>query len=187
MQMLWSGEKLGIHFDLYYNKYPFVELHCLLVPERENCLPQFHLQEMHTFIWQLVKQLAAGLPGLRIGYNALGAFASVNHLHYQLFVREQALPVGGDQEVEQGRALLGAERLRPGGSCAVGTQRRERRLPRRLPSFHGCRRSLAVYRRTARRKRSLQSAIHTGRDVLYVAAETGGFPPRRLVQRFFLV
>jgi diadenosine tetraphosphate (Ap4A) HIT family hydrolase len=101
-EVLWSGEMLGKHFDLYYNKYPFVELHCLLVPERENCLPQFHLQEMHTFVWQLVKQLAPGLPGIRIGYNALGAFASVNHLHYQLFVREQALPVEAAQWVHNG-------------------------------------------------------------------------------------
>lgn len=92
-EILWSGELLGRHFDLYYNKYPFVDLHSLLVPERSRCLPQFHCREMHLFIWSLVQQLAAKLPGVRIGYNALGAFASVNHLHYQLFVRDRPLPV----------------------------------------------------------------------------------------------
>jgi hypothetical protein len=92
-EILWSGEMLGRRFDLYYNKYPFVDLHSLLVPERERCLPQFHCREMHAFIWELVQQLAVSLPGVRIGYNALGAFASVNHLHYQLFVRDQPLPV----------------------------------------------------------------------------------------------
>ena len=92
-EALWSGERCGRHFDLYYNKYPFVEMHSLLVPEREACHPQYHQQDMHYFIWQLLETLASCLPGVRVGYNALGAFASVNHLHYQLFVREQALPV----------------------------------------------------------------------------------------------
>jgi ATP adenylyltransferase/5',5'''-P-1,P-4-tetraphosphate phosphorylase II len=92
-EMLWSGELLGHHFSLYYNKYPFVDLHSLLVPEPERCLPQYHLREMHTFVWDLVQWLSGALPGARIGYNALGAFASVNHLHYQLFVRDRPLPV----------------------------------------------------------------------------------------------
>ena len=92
-EVLWSGELLHTRFDLYFNKYPFVDLHCLLVPERERCLPQYHREDMHVFIWQLVRQLSARLPGIRVGYNALGAYASVNHLHYQLFVRDDSLPV----------------------------------------------------------------------------------------------
>jgi hypothetical protein len=92
-EILWSGELLGRHFNLYYNKYPFVDLHGLLVPEPERCLPQFHRREMHAFVWELVQRLSGALPGIRVGYNALGAFASVNHLHYQLFIRDQALPV----------------------------------------------------------------------------------------------
>jgi diadenosine tetraphosphate (Ap4A) HIT family hydrolase len=92
-ELLWSGKLLGRHFGLYYNKYPFVDLHCLLVPERERCLPQFHRREMHLFVWDLVQWLSDALPGVRVGYNALGAFASVNHLHYQLFVRDQPLPI----------------------------------------------------------------------------------------------
>jgi hypothetical protein len=101
-EVLWSGRLHGIHFDLYYNKYPFVDLHCLLVPERQRCLPQFHLEDMHLFLWRLASQLAAGLPGIRIGYNALGAFASVNHLHYQLFVRDHPLPVERAQWLHNG-------------------------------------------------------------------------------------
>jgi hypothetical protein len=92
-EVLWSGELLDTRFNLYFNKYPFVDLHCLLVPERELCLPQYHREDMHGFVWQLVRQLSAGLPGIRVGYNALGAYASVNHLHYQLFVRDDPLPV----------------------------------------------------------------------------------------------
>ena len=30
---------------------------------------------------------------MRVGYNALGAFASVNHMHMQLFIRHEPLPV----------------------------------------------------------------------------------------------
>lgn len=92
-EALWSGDLLNTRCDLYFNKYPFVDLHTLLVPERERCLPQYHSEDMHVFIWQLVRQLSARLPGIRVGYNALGAYASVNHLHYQLFVRADSLPV----------------------------------------------------------------------------------------------
>lgn len=92
-EVLYRGELAGQCFDLYYNKYPFVDLHCLLVPQRERCLPQYHRRDMHDFVWRLVQRLASELPGIRVGYNALGAFASVNHLHYQLFVRHQPLPV----------------------------------------------------------------------------------------------
>jgi hypothetical protein len=92
-EALWSGSLQGTQFDLYYNKFPFVDLHCLLVPERQRCLPQLHRREMHRCIWRLLGELSGGLPGIRIGYNALGAYASVNHLHYQLFVRDRPLPL----------------------------------------------------------------------------------------------
>jgi ATP adenylyltransferase/5',5'''-P-1,P-4-tetraphosphate phosphorylase II len=88
-----SGKLMGRHIDLYYNKYPFVELHSLLVPDREQCYPQYLFEEMHDYVWRLVESLSETLPGIRVGYNALGAFASVNHLHLQLFVRERPLPV----------------------------------------------------------------------------------------------
>ncbi|VAW80535.1 hypothetical protein MNBD_GAMMA14-2349 [hydrothermal vent metagenome] len=92
-ETLASGELLGRHIDLYYNKYPFVEFHSLLVPDREQCYPQYLFEEMHNYVWRLVETLSETLPGIRVGYNALGAFASVNHLHLQLFVRERILPV----------------------------------------------------------------------------------------------
>ncbi|MDT8386167.1 MAG: hypothetical protein RQ736_01530 [Thiogranum sp.] len=92
-ESLWTGQLLGRHVDLYYNKYPFVDSHALLVPERGACMPQFLDQEMHTYISGLVKVLGATVPGLRVGYNAFGAFASVNHLHFQLFIRDAPLPV----------------------------------------------------------------------------------------------
>ncbi|TCK17224.1 hypothetical protein DFR30_0445 [Thiogranum longum] len=92
-EALASGDLLGHHIDLYYNKYPFVEMHSLLVPDRQQCLSQYLFEDMHYFVWQLVEYLSGTLPGVRVGYNALGAFASVNHLHLQLFVRNKLLPV----------------------------------------------------------------------------------------------
>jgi len=88
-----SGDLLGHHIDLYYNKYPFVALHSLLVPDRERCYPQYLFEDMHHYVWELTEYLSQTLPGVRVGYNALGAFASVNHLHLQMFVREQPLPL----------------------------------------------------------------------------------------------
>ncbi len=92
-ELLWEGELCGQPFALYYNKYPFVDLHCLLVPRREFCLPQYHRHDMHLFLWRLIESWRLVLPGIHVGYNALGAFASVNHLHYQLFLRAEPLPV----------------------------------------------------------------------------------------------
>lgn len=92
-EVIWSGELLGESIDLFYNKYPFVESHALLVPDRQRCLPQYLPWEVHEYVWRLVQHLGRALPDLRVGYNALGAFASVNHLHLQLFVRRQPLPV----------------------------------------------------------------------------------------------
>jgi len=92
-EIIWSGELLGETIDLFYNKYPFVELHGLLVPERQRCLPQYLTWDVHEYVWRLVRHLGRSLAGVRVGYNALGAFASVNHLHLQLFVRQRPLPV----------------------------------------------------------------------------------------------
>jgi len=92
-ESIWVGELFGKHIDVLYNKFPFVELHTLLVPERERQLPQFLEADMHTYIWHLCERLSMSMPGIGLGYNAYGASASVNHLHFQLFVREQALPV----------------------------------------------------------------------------------------------
>ena len=92
-ELFWSGELGGRQADLYYNKYPFADLHGLLVPERDQCLPQYLQRHHHDYAWEVTAQLGRTLPGAGIGYNSYGAFASVNHLHLQLFVQPQALPV----------------------------------------------------------------------------------------------
>lgn len=92
-EAFWRGSLAGREATLYYNKYPFADFHTLLVPERERCLPQFHTAEHHGWLWRLAEELGANLDGVGIGFNAFGAFASVNHLHFQLFLKPEGFPV----------------------------------------------------------------------------------------------
>ncbi|MBZ0104894.1 MAG: hypothetical protein K8H84_04605 [Sulfuricella denitrificans] len=92
-ESFWSGELLGRHATLYYNKYPFVDFHGLLVPERDSCLPQYLTEAHHFYLWEATATLAQTLDGVGFGYNSLGAFASVNHLHFQMFIKPEGFPV----------------------------------------------------------------------------------------------
>ncbi len=88
---------MGRQSALFYNKFPFVELHGLLVPEHQKGIPQFLTKENHEYIWQLTEQLGEKMPGVGFGYNSYGAYASVNHLHFQMFMRSRPLPVAHTQ------------------------------------------------------------------------------------------
>lgn len=92
-ECLWEGQLAGRDLALYFNKYPFTEYHTLLVPERRRALPQYLTEEMFDYIWTLAAELATRLPLLGISYNAYGAYASVNHLHFQTFIRTGSLPL----------------------------------------------------------------------------------------------
>lgn len=92
-ECFWQGELAGRQVDLYYNKYPFAPLHALLVPERDACKPQLLTPEEHRYIWALAETLQPQLPGVGFGYNGFGAYASVNHLHFQMYVSSDPLPV----------------------------------------------------------------------------------------------
>ncbi len=92
-ESFWQGELAGRVVELFYNKFPFMDHHLLLVPEREHSAPQFLTEGDHLFIWQLAEQLEPTLEGIGIGYNSYGGYASVNHLHAQLFIRPQPLPI----------------------------------------------------------------------------------------------
>jgi hypothetical protein len=85
-ETFWRGEFLGKTSALLYNKFPFMPLHGLWVPEPERELPQFLLPELHQFAWAICRELGTRLPGLGLGYNSLGAGASINQFHLQLFV-----------------------------------------------------------------------------------------------------
>lgn len=92
-EVLWAGDLLGRPVALFLNKYPFVELHCLLVPERAAHHPQFIREGDHGYAWRVAETLGRHVPGVGLAYNAYGALASVNHLHFQLFVRDRELPL----------------------------------------------------------------------------------------------
>jgi hypothetical protein len=68
-ESFWSGELAGKRAYLLYNKYPFARLHALLIPEPNRHKPQFLERASHAWAWQVVQQLAQGLPGFGIGYN----------------------------------------------------------------------------------------------------------------------
>jgi hypothetical protein len=100
----WCGELNGKNACLLYNKYPFARLHSLLLLEPERKLRQFLDAEMLAWAWETVRSLSARLPGFGLGYNSLGTFASVNHLHFQTFIEPQGLPVTSSHWTHNGGA-----------------------------------------------------------------------------------
>lgn len=92
-EVFWQGELLGRDISLLYNKFPFAPLHGLLVPEKAQGHAQFLTPAWHGYAWQLAQTLGRAMPHFGLAYNSLGAYASVNHLHFQSFVRENPLPL----------------------------------------------------------------------------------------------
>jgi len=103
-ECFWQGELDGKQVDLFYNKYPFADCHGLFVPERQSKLPQLLTESLHQYMWQVTEQLSQTLPGVGFGYNAYGAYASVNHLHFQMFIEPKGLPVTANQWQHNGGA-----------------------------------------------------------------------------------
>ncbi len=101
-EIFWSGALEGKSVDLYYNKYPFTQGHGLLVPERERENPQLLTETYHHYLCQLATTLEETLSGSGFGYNSYGAYASVNHLHFQMFLRESPFPIEQDQWQHRG-------------------------------------------------------------------------------------
>jgi hypothetical protein len=92
-ECFWQGELSARQVDLFYNKYPFADLHGLLVLDRLAMRPQLLDYDNHQYIFDLCHTLESGFKGVGFGYNSYGAYASVNHLHFQMFVDAAGLPV----------------------------------------------------------------------------------------------
>ncbi|MEJ2322181.1 MAG: DUF4922 domain-containing protein [Gammaproteobacteria bacterium] len=88
-----EGEWDGIGYRVLYNKFPFAPWHLILVPDARARMPQYMTETYHRHTMALVRWLSQQLPGVTLAYNSLGAGASVNHLHFQFSVIEEALPV----------------------------------------------------------------------------------------------
>ncbi|CAK7324900.1 unnamed protein product [Dovyalis caffra] len=65
--------------------------HVLLIPQVLNCLPQRIDHESFLLALHLAKEAAD--PFFRVGYNSLGAFATINHLHFQAYYLAAPFPV----------------------------------------------------------------------------------------------
>lgn len=132
-EILWEGVLLGASCRWLYNKFPFAPLHTLLVMAPHEQRQQWLREQDHHAVWALTEFLGAGLPGLGFGYNAYGAYSSVNHQHLQGYVRDdEGYPVelacwihnGGDQDYpttctrfdEPGAAWLAVDALHAGNT-----------------------------------------------------------------------
>ncbi|XP_040019679.1 GDP-D-glucose phosphorylase 1 [Gasterosteus aculeatus] len=65
--------------------------HCLLVPDPSGCLPQ--VVTSFAIRVGIESVLLSSDPGFRVGFNSLGAFASVNHLHLHGYYLEHQLEI----------------------------------------------------------------------------------------------
>ncbi|XP_028769855.1 GDP-L-galactose phosphorylase 1-like [Neltuma alba] len=65
--------------------------HVLLIPRILDCLPQ--RIDHGSFLLAMHMAKEAVDPYFRVGYNSLGAFATINHLHFQAYYLAAPLPV----------------------------------------------------------------------------------------------
>lgn len=65
--------------------------HVLLIPKVLECLPQ--RIDAEGVLLALHVAVEAGSPYFRLGYNSLGAFATINHLHFQAYYLSVPFPV----------------------------------------------------------------------------------------------
>lgn len=91
-ERFWEGRLDGRLLTAYYNKFPFADYHLLWLPDRDRQAPQYLTREYHEYAWRMCYELNTRLPGFAMAYNALGAYASVNHLHFQSYLGV-ALPI----------------------------------------------------------------------------------------------
>lgn len=96
-EILWEGIAEGMNLRVLYNKFSFVPWHMLIVPEPLATLPQFLTRHYHERMMALAANTATYLPGFGIAFNSVGAYASVNHLHFQGFIRPLPFPVEAAQ------------------------------------------------------------------------------------------
>ena len=92
-EILWQGEHQGRALRVLYNKFPFAPYHLLIAIAPEKEMPQVQDRVQHEYIFSLAAEASRTFPGFAIGYNSLAAGASVNHLHFQGFVREQPFAI----------------------------------------------------------------------------------------------
>ncbi|XP_061370247.1 GDP-L-galactose phosphorylase 2-like [Gastrolobium bilobum] len=73
------------------NVSPIEHGHVLLIPRVLDCLPQRIDHDSFQLAMNMAKEAAD--PFFRLGYNSLGAFATINHLHFQAYYLAAPFPV----------------------------------------------------------------------------------------------
>ncbi len=96
-EILWQGLFKDIKLRVLYNKFPFSDYHLLVTVSPEKNSSQLLTQDAHHTICSLVKNVEEIFPGFGIGFNSLAAGASVNHFHFQGFIREPTFPIESNQ------------------------------------------------------------------------------------------
>ena len=91
-EILWQGEIGRTDVRLLYNKFPFADFHGLLVIDGAAGKPQF-LQQADCVAAQQVFEHLSNKTALGMAYNSLGAYASVNHQHWQTFLSDETYPI----------------------------------------------------------------------------------------------
>ncbi len=105
-EILWQGLFDDIKIRVLYNKFPFSDYHLLVTLSPEKNSSQLLTLDAHLTICALVESVEKIFPGFGLGFNSLAAGASVNHFHFQGFIRERNFPIennhwshnGGDVE-----------------------------------------------------------------------------------------
>lgn len=92
-EILWEGEHKGLSSRVLYNKFPFADYHLLIVLSPQEKSSQLLTHDAHNYVFSLVAEMSEKFPGFGVGFNSLAAGASVNHFHFQGFIREQNFPV----------------------------------------------------------------------------------------------
>ena len=97
-----EGEYKGRHISLLYNKFPFVRYHALLVADKSQQHNQYLSKDYLDYIFELQTSTQKMIPELVVTYNSLGAGASVNHLHFQVFLEASPLPLFSEKFIHNG-------------------------------------------------------------------------------------
>jgi diadenosine tetraphosphate (Ap4A) HIT family hydrolase len=92
-EILWEGLYKELKLRVLYNKFPFSDHHLLVVVSPEKNSSQVLTQEVHQYASAMSNDVSEVFPGFGLGFNSLAAGASVNHLHFQGFIRDQDFPI----------------------------------------------------------------------------------------------
>ena len=92
-EILWEGLYKELKLRVLYNKFPFSDHHLLVVVSPEKNSSQVLTQEVHQYAAAMSNDVSEVFPGFGLGFNSLAAGASVNHLHFQGFIRDQGFPI----------------------------------------------------------------------------------------------